>query len=476
MIGRLLEAVLCASLVSTQPSMAEASGRSPAIEVWVDASALGEGNGSIDRPFKTLSAALTRAGDAAVRIHLAPGLYRGPFRPPPAAQIDGKGTAVLFLDGSGAVLTPRGSLALANVAIQGGSVGIESAATLRLSAVSFSGQRSLAAHLSSETLAAEKTTFSAAVSEAGGIKIDADATATLVGCSFQGPFRRAVELKGPGGFHLSDSVFVGAVIGVHQVGGSAVIERTRFSGGRGPAVFCARGTLELRDVDVYGHEYAVQCGEGASVRALRLSSVRAERAAIALARATGQLEEITIIDSGSFGAVQLTESTVALRRFRFHRAEAYGLLARRSWISVADGAISDVLDSGGSAGEGIHLRGTRGSIESVSILRTAGAGLLAAADSSVQLRDLLVEKCHWGGVLAETLSRVSGSSWTIRNCDAAAIAVPDAAQVELDVLRSEGNAQGASWVECARGGKLRVSRATVDGVAGSVNPCGEVAR
>ena len=263
---------------------------------------------------------------------------------------------------------------------------------------------------------------------------------------------------------------------MHQVGGKAVIHRSRFSGQNGPAVFCARGRLELVDVDVYGHEYAIQCADGAVLRALRLSSVRAERAAVALTGASGRLEEITTVDSGSSGAIHLVGSTLELRRFRLQRAQAYGLLARHSSISIADGAISDVVDVEGSTGEGIHLRGSRGSIDSVSILRTAGPGLLASAETSVLVRDLLVESCRWGGVVVESFARVRGSSWTIRKCAAPAVAVPDAGEVDLDVLFSEANANGVFWVECARSAKLRLSRAFEDGLEKSANACADIVR
>jgi hypothetical protein len=458
------------------PLVSNRSSRPELEEWWVDGSSAPGGSGTAERPFKSLDAALARAGHSPARIHLAAGLYRGPFHPAGSTEMLGYGAVVLFDEGSGVVLTPQGSLELKNVIIQGGEVGIQSAVELRLSGVSFSGQRKLGVRLRSGRLLANGVVFSAGVSEATAVRIEASARAELNRCTFQGPYRRALELIAPARVEVTDCAFDGPVTGLHQIGGSAAVRRTRFSGGRGPAVFCAQGNLELLDVDVFGHEYALQGGEGSTVHVLRFSSVGAERAGIALTRATAHLEEVTTIDSGSFGAVQLVGSNVVLRRFRFQHPEAYGLSGRQSTVSVSDGAISDVTDHGGSAGDGIQLRQCRGSIESVSILRTAGAGLLAAEDSSLTLRDFSVDRCHWGGVIAETLARVQGSSWTIRNCDAPAVAVPEAAQIDVEVLRSEHNAQGLFWVEPARGGKLRVWCATEDGSRASPSPCADLAR
>ncbi len=473
MIGGLPAAAVCAWIVAAEPAASNALSSRPEIERWVDASSAGAGNGTAERPFKTLDAAFGEPGESRLRIHLAAGLYRGPFHPATSTRIEGTGTAVLFAQSSDVVLASRARLELVNVMIQGGAVGIEASGELILRGVSFSGQRKIGAHVLNGSLFAERSTFSASVSEAGAVAIEAS-RAVLQRSAFRGPYRRALELKGPGRLDLTDCLFDGTVTGLHLVGGSAAVHRTSFAGGRGPAVFVARGTLELVDVDVFGHEYGLQCGESASVRALRFSSVRADRAGIALARATAELEEITIAESGSFGAIQLVDSTLALRRFRFQRPEAYGLLGRHSRISVSDGAITDVVDSGGSAGDGIHLRGSRGSIESVLVLRSAGAGLLAAEDSMLEVRDFAVERCHWGGVVAESLARVRGSSWMIRRCDAPALAVPDVGEVDVDVLRSEGNTHGSLWVECARGGRARVSRAGGDPIEARSSACAEL--
>lgn len=474
MISWFLATAVGSWLTAAEPPVSKDGFVSPAAtELWVDASSASDGDGTAQRPFKSLDGALRRANASAAHIHLAAGLYQGPFIFGPSAQLEGSGAAVLFAEGSEVVITPRGPLRLSNVIVQGGSVGIENAADVSLSGVAFSGQRSLAVHATSGSLWAERTTFSASVSEARGVKVEPNARALFWRCTFQGPFGRAIELNAPSRVEISDCFFDGPVTGVHQVAGSAAIHRTKFSGGRGPAIYSARGTLELVDVDVHGHEYALQGGANAAIRVLRFSSVRAERAAIAMTRATAQLEEITVVDSGSFGAVQLIASTVGLRRFRLAHPEAYGLFARQSRVSVDDGAITDVADSGGSAGDGIHARGTQGYIQSVSVLRSAGAGLIAAEESSLELRDFAVDGCHWGGVIAESLARVTGSSWTIRRCEAPAIAVPDVAQVDVDVLRSEGNAQGAAWAECDRGGKLRVSRPHGGAIDAKLSSCVE---
>src|SRR5690349_11779507 len=52
------------------------------LELWLDASAPGGGDGTEARPYRALGEALLRAGAAPLRLHLRTGLYQGPFELP----------------------------------------------------------------------------------------------------------------------------------------------------------------------------------------------------------------------------------------------------------------------------------------------------------------------------------------------------------------------------------------------------------
>ncbi len=253
------------------------------------------------------------------------------------------------------------------------------------------------------------------------------------------------------------------------------VQRTSFAGGRGPALFVAHGRLELSDVDVHGHEYAVQCSEGATLTAHRFSSTRADRAAIALARASAELEEIVIVDSGSFGGLQLLGATASLRRFWIHGAEAYGIHARDSRLAIIDGAITQVKDRGGEAGDAVHVRGGSALLDSAFVRVAAGAGVLAAEGAELSMRDVVLENCRWAGLIAETLARVRGSSVLVRNAGGAAIVVPGEANVQVDLLSSESNSQGAVWAECESGAHVILTRLAGDSLGGATSRCVRVA-
>lgn len=445
------------------------------VQLWVNAASTSSGDGSEQRPFKTLAEALARSGEGSIRIHLAAGLYAGPFRTVGPVQIVGGPSSVLFAEGSAGVLLPGAEIDLEGVAVQGGSIGIEATRRVGLRGVRFTGQRSAAVLLRGAALVADASTFSASISETRGIVLEADATGEVSGCAFLGPYRRAVESKTRGSVRIRESRFEGPVTGVHQTAGAVRVERTSFAGGRGPAVFAAHGRLELFDVDVHGHEYGVQCGEGAALTANRFSSTRADRAGIALAKANAELEEVLIADSGSFGGLQLVNAAASLRRFWIHGGEAYGIHARDSRLAAADGAITQIKDRGGDAGDGVHVRGGTATLDSISIRSVAGAGALAAEGAQLSMRDLALESCHLAGLIAETLAKVRGSSLFVRNAEGAAIVVPGEADVQVDLLSSEHNSEGAVWAECGSGARVVLSRLSGDSLGGASSRCVRVA-
>jgi hypothetical protein len=444
-----------------------------ALELWVDAASPSEGRGTVDSPFKTLTAALEVSGESRL-VHLAPGLYRGPFRPAGKVRLEGSKPAVLFAEGAQPVLSSRAPLQLKDLMVQGGRVGVESEAALKLDNVRFSGQRETSIHLLGGVLQADKTELSATTSETGGVLLEPQTRAAFVSCVFRGPYRRAIQLRAGATVAVADSSFDGPIIGVHQIGGEAKVVRSRFSGGRGPALFSAHASLELVDVDVDGHEYAVQCGEGARLRAHRLTSVRAERAAIALTRSTAELEEIAISHTGNFGGIQLVGADATITRFWIHKADGYGVSARGSELTLREGIITEVTDREGHAGDAVHLRGSRAKVESLSVRRCAGSGIWAAEESTVELRDVVLDDCHWGGLVADTLAQVRAVSLVVRRSTGAAIAVPGEARVRVDLLRSEHNQQGPVWAECLKGAQVRLSRPGGSDLVPSSSPCVQV--
>ncbi|TQF10464.1 hypothetical protein FJV41_39395 [Myxococcus llanfairpwllgwyngyllgogerychwyrndrobwllllantysiliogogogochensis] len=73
------------------------------VEVWVDAAWWRPGDGSRERPLRSLAEALARPGP--LTVHLAAGAYRGPFTLPEDVRLEGEGPGTVLL-----VETPQGTV------------------------------------------------------------------------------------------------------------------------------------------------------------------------------------------------------------------------------------------------------------------------------------------------------------------------------------------------------------------------------
>jgi len=168
------------------------------------------------------------------------------------------------------------------------------------------------------------------------------------------------------------------------------------------------------------------------------------------------LDGIQTVESGSFGAIQLVSSEASIRHFWLHRSSDYAIHARDSRLEVEDGAITEVRGQGSEDGDGIHLRHSRGTIQSVLVRSAQGAGILAAEASSIALRDLQLLSCRGAGVLADTLAQIRASSLWVRSSQGAAVVALGRSTVAVQGLTSEQNQEGPVWAECQNGASVRL--------------------
>lgn len=475
----ILVAVVVALIGGCPPRSAPAAVASPPravaparLEVWVDASAPEGGDGTEARPYRALGAALARGGG---KVRVRTGLYQGPFELPAGMAIDGPESAVLFAEGGEAAVVTAGDASLSGVTLQGGAVGLVSKGRVRAEGVHFSGQRRAAIEVRGGELELSRGDVRATVSDVLGVSA-VQGRVTILDSAFSGPFRRALRAEGAGvEVTVERARFVEAVTAVHLVDARGRLRGLHARGGRGPAVFVARGEVEIDGLEVEGHEYALLSRD--AVLAVRgLTSRKAERAGLALVGGRSRIEDLTVSESGGSGAVDLVKGEVTLRRFRIERVTAYAVHARSAKIAISDGEISSVAaEADGLGGDGLHLREARGAVERVSGRQLAGSGLLVAEGSEVSGTDLVLERCRWGGVVVETLSGFTGRSITARECGGAALAVPSEATATVDGLTSARNEHGAVWAECAQGARVTL-RALVDDAPRPRPPCVRVER
>jgi hypothetical protein len=454
---------------SPAPSPVQEPPTAPA-EVWVDGARRESGDGSRERPLRTLGEAL--ALRPVPTVHLAPGLYAGPFALPQGARLVGTGpTTVLHGEGGGPVARAEAGATLERLAIQGGSWGVEAAGALRLEGVGFSGQREGAVRLTAGQLVARAVRFEASVSETVGLSLEGQATAEVKESTFTGPWRRAVRTSGAQVL-LEGVGFSGAVMALDQEGGRVRLRRVTVEGGRGPGLLVREGTLHAEETAVTGHEYGL-ASYGATLEVRGFTSVKAERAGLGLTRSTGRLEDLRVRESGSFGALQLIDSDLEVRGFRVDGANAYGVVATKGRLRARDGTITRLHSSEGFTGDGLHLRGVNADIEAVQVSDVPGAGVLAAQGAEVVLRDVTLLRCKHAGLLVESLGRVKAQGLEVRGTGGTALAILQDGDASVDVLTASELGEGLVWAECEGSTRVRLGRVKSEDRRGLSAPCVE---
>ncbi|WP_263451470.1 DUF1565 domain-containing protein [Hyalangium gracile] len=465
--------LIAACRAPTNPPVVPSTPAPRAGEVWVDGARPQSGDGSRERPFRTLAEGL--AVRPAPTVHIARGMYAGPFQVAAGTRLVGEGdSTVLYAEGREQVLWLEAGASLERLSLQGGGWGVEVTGTLRLEGVAFSGQRKGAVRLIGGQLVARGVRFEASLSETVGVSLEEAARADVRESTFLGPWRRGVHVQGGAEAVLEGVSFQGAVMALDQEGGRVQMKRVKVEGGRGPGLLVRDGALELEEAQVTGHEYGL-ASNGAKLQVRGFTSVKAERAGLGLTRSTGQLVGLRVRESGSFGALQLVDSDFEVQDFRMDDVDAYGIAATKGRLRARNGSIGKVRSKEGFTGDGLHLRGVVADIEGVEVREASGAGVLAAQAAEVTLRNVTLIGCQQAGLSVESLGRVKATGLEVRGTKGVALAVLRDGDIWADELTASGLAEGLLWAECEGSTRIHLERLKSDDRRGLTASCVEQA-
>ena len=413
----------------------------PRPEVWVDGSASEGGDGTKARPFKTLE---PRSGHT---MHLATGLYEVSGTLADDVTLEGEGKAVV-LHGDGLVASRA---TLKRLAIQGGDTGLTVRGAVTLEDVSFSGQRQAAVNVEpTGVLVFTRGELLGSVPEVKGVVTAGRASLTQV--RFRGNLRHGVKVDA-GETTVTDSSSEGPATAVHVSGGRAVVTRLRAVYGRGPAFSATASTLELHDVEVVGHEYAVLTGLEADLLVDGLQSDRAQVGAVGLVGTKAVLKHVVALKPGSHGAIESLEGETRVEDLTVTDATEVAVVQRHGRLDATKVRINGVRSEGGSGGDGIMVRDAVAVLKDVRVMEAGGTGVVATAVATVELDGLTCERCAHGALLVERRSTVNAKGVVSIGAREAAVSVPDDGVLELDGLDVSGSALGV-WAECSVGSRV----------------------
>lgn len=457
-----LGALLASSCASTPgPPLARRDAQVPAApcELWVDAHASAEpADGSKTRPLRDLGEALRRAVGPC-RVRLASGLYAGPFEIPDGVTVEGAHATVLHAEAPATVVTLGTSAALQSLTVQGGDVGVFLRGGGRLQRVHLSGFRKTAVHVPAQAkLEATGLDVLGSVSESLGVRVDTAAAAVIERSVFRGGLRDAISAQPRSHLEVRDSRFDGPVHAVRTLGAKVQVRSTTIENGRGAALWLSGGEATLHDVRVLGHEYGLLASEGIELRVTDFTSLKPERAGLALVDARAQLDGILVVEAGTYGGLQIVGGDLRLRSFVVAGAREWGLQLFGATADVANGVITRIEEATPGSGDGVHVRRGKVRLASLTIQRTAGSGVFVAEHASVAARDLFLENTRWAGVVVDSAAHLEAASIFVRRSKGTALAVPGNATAKIDLLLSAENAEGDLWVDCAQGAEVRLGR------------------
>ncbi|MBZ4332577.1 DUF1565 domain-containing protein [Corallococcus sp. AS-1-12] len=450
-----------------------------AAELWVDRAASG-GDGTRERPLRSLTEALARPGPK--RVHLASGRYEGPFRLPEGTRLVGRGPATILAatDPGPSVVEATGDTALEALVVEGGGWGLEARGPMSVHAVTFRSQTRGAIRLGAGSLEGRGLRFEAGTASQAPVVVGVLVEAGTPGASapslilrdsaFEGAYDRAVRARGGATVRLEGVDFQGPRMALSQEGGVAEVERARASGGTGAAFSTVEGALTLVDARVQGHEYGVTANQARlSVRGFR--SEHATRAGMGLTATTGLLEDVTVKDAGNYGALQLTASDLEVRRFRLEGSREYGVVALQGRVRLRDGVIQGVSTADGIAGDGLHLRQVDADVDTVTVEGAKGTCVLATQRARAVLRDARLSGCGLAALAVDSKATLESRNVDVRDTPGSILVAIEEGQLQVEGLTAKDARGELVSTDCEGQTRVRLRHVDANTTRGLRSPC-----
>ncbi|MDX2015059.1 MAG: hypothetical protein SFW67_33000 [Myxococcaceae bacterium] len=427
-------------------------------ELWVDGSASPGGDGTVERPFKTMPAL-----DQGAHLHLRSGLYAGPFRFPQGTVVTGHGVAVLFVEGRGAVVSHAGgALRLERVLLQGGSVGLETTeGAVWLDEVKFSGHGSTFVDGANTSLVGTRLELTSNIPGTTGFRVR-EGRLQLRDARLTGPMRHGVKATGAA-LAFDQVQFEGPANGVLLQGGSLEGAGLRFAGGQGVALHVLDAGVTLSNVDVTGHEYAVL---GAGTVAFDGLTIKGpQQSGVSLVGGTSTLKHVRVERAGGLGGLQLLGGRHVLEDIEVKNSNAWGVLVRRAEAAIGllrvSGLRGEAAPGGRILGDGLMVRDGRAGVDTLIAEDLEGSALFVANAGAVVARSLEARRCAGGAVFIERQSEATIEQLVSRGSAGPSVTALDEARLRVRDFSATGG-DVSVWADCAEGVRVDIARAAAD--------------
>jgi hypothetical protein len=443
----------------------QAAGPARASALIVDARSLAPSpDGSREKPFRTVGAALAAARDGDA-LEIRAGLYPEPLRILRPVVLRGPRTAVLVgEDPARAVVEVAAPAALQGLTIQGGAVGVEARAPVRLEELAFSAQRRSPVRSVGARVEVSGGRFSALFDRSDLFGIDAEGGELHVrGARFEGPFRFAIRARGARlwveGARIEDAVGgIACLAGcVGEVRGSVLAQ------GRGPGLFASASRLWAVDNLVSRYEYCALARDGAHLRLEDNAVAFCEVAGVATVESELVARHHLHVGACKHAAIEVDGGSTLIDEGALIEPGPAGILSRLGSLEVRGTAIVRASpERDGTFGDGVFAYAPEAlRVDGAMLEGNRGAGV-AVQDGRAEIVACEIRRSGVAGVEAQRGARVQVRGAHVGEGDGPAVSAIEGSQVRVEGGVLEGLA-GAAWASCADGATVRLS-----GVRGSL--------
>jgi hypothetical protein len=451
-------ALLAMACARVPPAARPAPPTPPPLELWVDGAASPGGDGSLERPLKTVPRL-----DGGAHLHLRSGLYPGPFQFPHGTVVTGHGVAVLTGEGAQAVVRSRnGTLRLERVLVQGGTTGVEAiGGGLQLHEVKFSGHSKAAVDGVGAFIIGTKLEVTSSIPGTTGFR-QQDGRLQLRELRLSGPMRHGVHARGAM-VQLDDARVEGPATGVLVVNGALEGSALRLGGGQSAAIHVLDAGVTLKDVEVTGHEYAL-LGSG-TLTVEGFAARGPQQGGVSLLGATSTLRQVRVERAGPMGGVQLLGGSHTLEDIEVKDSNAWGVLVRKGEAAIGQlrlsGLRGEAAPGGRVLGDGLVVRDARVGVEALAAEDLEGSALFVSNHGEVRANRIEARRCAGGAAFVERSSTVTVEQLVSRGAAGPSVAVLEAARLTVRDFSATGG-DVSVWADCDEGVRVDVARAAAD--------------
>ncbi len=452
----------CAAGRCGRGSPVEAAG--PRTLVVQASAAAADADGSEERPFATIGAALAGARDGDT-LAVRPGTYRETLSIEREVTLRGTRAAVVApADGAQVAIDARARSTIEGLSVRGAAVGLRAAAPCTLRGVGFSGQgrRAVAIEGTRAELSGCSLSTEGGSRDLVGLEVTGGGEARVGDSRIEGPFRFGIRALG-GALTVDGGAIEGAVVGVACVAGcQSRVRASYFSAGRGAGLVAGEGArLEVRDTLVSHFEQCLVANKGSQLVAEEVITAFCQVSGIASVSARLEARHHLHLTPASGAGIEILGGEALVEESLVVDPGATGVAVRAAQATIRGTLVRGARpDRDGSFGDGIFaLWPEQLRLEAPLLEGNGGAGLTVHGGHKVEALGLEAHGNGLSGLIAQAKGEVRLIAPHVSGSAAAGLVAIEGSRVRALNANLRGNAAGPALARCDEGASIDVDGA-----------------